>query len=154
MHSIANGKILPYPSPSLNLRLFMKLLSFLLLATSLQVCATGLGQIKLVEKKAPLEKVLKSIKNQSGYDLVYDVAMTVMITIQVGIMVEEPRVGPGVAAGGGAAEHMVPGTGPPRECRFMQHAWVGSDKDVCRVCKLDSGAGSAAEAEAGRLDCQ
>ena len=53
----------------------MKLLSFLLLATSLQVCATGLGQIKLVEKKAPLEKVLKSIKNQSGYDLVYDVAM-------------------------------------------------------------------------------
>ncbi|MCX6298912.1 MAG: TonB-dependent receptor [Bacteroidetes bacterium] len=75
MHSIANGKILPYPTPSINLRLIMKLLSIMLLAASLQVSATGLGQIRLAEKKAPLEKVLKSIKNQSGYDLVYDISM-------------------------------------------------------------------------------
>jgi len=75
MHSIANGKMLPYPTSSINLRLIMKLLSIMLLAVSLQVTATGLGQIRLAEKKAPLEKVLKSIKNQSGYDLVYDISM-------------------------------------------------------------------------------
>jgi len=53
----------------------MKLTAILLLATCLQVYAKGTAQITLSEKKAPLEKVLKAIKQQSGYALIYDVAL-------------------------------------------------------------------------------
>lgn len=53
----------------------MKLTAILLLAACLQVYAKGTAQITLSEKKAPLEKVLKAIKQQSGYALIYDVAL-------------------------------------------------------------------------------
>jgi len=50
----------------------MKITAFLILAAALQVSARGTAQITLSEKKAPLEKVLKKIKQQSGYTLFYD----------------------------------------------------------------------------------
>jgi TonB-linked SusC/RagA family outer membrane protein len=75
MHLTANGKKLPYLSPTLNMRLIMKFTTFMLLATCLQLYATGVAQINLVEKHASLEKVLQTIKKQSGYDLVYDISM-------------------------------------------------------------------------------
>ncbi|WP_432327683.1 hypothetical protein ACRQ5D_31075 [Mucilaginibacter sp. P25] len=47
----------------------MKLSIILLLATILQVSAKSYAQkITLSEKNAPLEKVLKEIREQSGYD--------------------------------------------------------------------------------------
>ena len=52
--------------------LTMRITAIMLLATALQVSARGLGQITLSEKKAPLEKVLNAVKQQSGYDLFYD----------------------------------------------------------------------------------
>lgn len=53
--------------------LIMKLTAILLLATCLQVSATGYTQkISLKEKNAPLEKVLLQIKKQSGYQFWYE----------------------------------------------------------------------------------
>ncbi len=53
--------------------LIMKLIAILLLATCLQVSATGYAQkISLSEKNAPLEKVLQQIKKQSGYQFWYE----------------------------------------------------------------------------------
>ena len=50
----------------------MKLSIILLVATILQVSAKGYAQkITLSEKSAPLEKVLKEIREQSGYDFFY-----------------------------------------------------------------------------------
>lgn len=53
----------------------MQFTAILLLAACLQVYAKGVAQVTLSEKKAPLEKVLLSIKKQSGYGLVYDEQM-------------------------------------------------------------------------------
>src|SRR5919206_833809 len=53
--------------------LIMKLSIILLLATILQVSAKSYAQkITLSEKNAPLEKVLKEIREQSGYDFFYN----------------------------------------------------------------------------------
>ena len=52
--------------------LIMKLTTLIILAACLQTSARSLAQdITLSEKKAPLEKVLKEIKRQSGYAVVY-----------------------------------------------------------------------------------
>lgn len=52
---------------------FMRLLMFFMVAVCLQVAARGLGQsITLREKNASLEKVLQSIKQQSGYVFFYN----------------------------------------------------------------------------------
>jgi TonB-linked SusC/RagA family outer membrane protein len=54
----------------------MKFTAFLLLAACLQVSArTDAQSISLNEKKAPLEKVLREIRKQSGYTLFYDEAL-------------------------------------------------------------------------------
>ncbi|HEY9195482.1 MAG TPA: secretin and TonB N-terminal domain-containing protein, partial [Mucilaginibacter sp.] len=51
----------------------MKLSIILLVATILQVSAKSYAQkITLSEKEAPLEKVLKEIREQSGYDFFYN----------------------------------------------------------------------------------
>ncbi|OQP60561.1 SusC/RagA family TonB-linked outer membrane protein [Niastella vici] len=53
--------------------LIMKLTAIIVLATCLQVSATGYAQkISLSEKNAPLEKVLQQIKKQSGYQIWYE----------------------------------------------------------------------------------
>ncbi|MDI3319451.1 TonB-dependent receptor [Pinibacter soli] len=55
------------------LLLVMKLTTFLLLITFLQVSAKGLGQrITLNETNAPLKKVIQAIELQSGYVFFYD----------------------------------------------------------------------------------
>lgn len=52
---------------------FMRLLMFFMVAGCLQVAARGLGQsITLREKNASLEKVLQSVKQQSGYVFFYN----------------------------------------------------------------------------------
>jgi hypothetical protein len=70
MQLTANGKHLPFPRTQ-TLRI-MKLLSVFLLAAFLQVSARSTAQVTLSERKAPLERILRAIKQQSGYDLVYD----------------------------------------------------------------------------------
>lgn len=76
MELIPNGKACPakagkLPYPSLKMLLIMKFTAFLLLIACLQVSAKGLSQITLSEKNVPLEKVLKKIKKQSGFVVVY-----------------------------------------------------------------------------------
>ncbi|MCO5946535.1 TonB-dependent receptor [Mucilaginibacter sp. RT5R15] len=65
----------------------MKIILLLIIATSLQVNATVYAQkITLSEKNAPLEKVLKKIRKQSGYTFFYESALlkhTHAITIDV-----------------------------------------------------------------------
>ncbi|MFA4868558.1 MAG: SusC/RagA family TonB-linked outer membrane protein [Pedobacter sp.] len=52
----------------------MKIIIFLLMISLVQVSAKGLAQrISLVENNVPVEKVLQSIKTQSGYGFIYDV---------------------------------------------------------------------------------
>lgn len=51
--------------------LIMKLMSFLLLA-AIQLPAIGFSQITLSEKNAPLERIFKTIEQQSGYVFFYD----------------------------------------------------------------------------------
>lgn len=52
----------------------INLTTFLLIIALAQVYAKGFGQkITLSENNAPLEKVLKSIRQQSGYEFIYDV---------------------------------------------------------------------------------
>ncbi len=54
----------------------MKLTALLLLTTALQVAATGYSQtVTLKEKNAPLEKVFKSIQQQTGYDFWFESAL-------------------------------------------------------------------------------
>jgi TonB-dependent starch-binding outer membrane protein SusC len=55
--------------------LVMKMTAFLLFIVCMHVAAKTQAQISLSEKKAPLEKVLKEIKKQSGYALFYDAAL-------------------------------------------------------------------------------
>ncbi len=53
--------------------LVMRLTTVILIASLLQVSASTFGQrITLSEKNAPLEKVLKKIRRQSGYDFFFD----------------------------------------------------------------------------------
>jgi len=52
--------------------LAMKITTFLLLVVLVQASAKSYSQITLNERNAPLEKVLKSIKKQTGYDILYD----------------------------------------------------------------------------------
>lgn len=52
----------------------MRLTAFFIIAACLQSQAKGFSQtVTLLEKKAPLEKVLKDIKRQTGYNFLYDV---------------------------------------------------------------------------------
>lgn len=54
----------------------MKLTALLLLTTALQVAATGYSQtVTLKEKNASLEKVFKSIQQQTGYDFWFESAL-------------------------------------------------------------------------------
>lgn len=53
--------------------LVMKLITFLMLTALTQVSAAGFGQsVTLKEKNASVEKVLRSIATQSGYNFLYD----------------------------------------------------------------------------------
>jgi len=52
--------------------LVMKLTTFLLIIALVQASAKGYSQITLHEKNAPLEKVFKEIKQQSGYAFIYE----------------------------------------------------------------------------------
>lgn len=54
------------------LLLIMKLTAILLFLALMQASAKGYSQITLKEKNAPLEKVLESIKRQTGYVFFYD----------------------------------------------------------------------------------
>lgn len=54
------------------LLLIMKLTSILLFLALMQASAKGYSQISLKEKNVPLERVLESIKKQSGYVFFYD----------------------------------------------------------------------------------
>lgn len=69
MHFAAFGKLMPYPIPKTLLR--MKLTAILLFLFALQSTAETFAQVTLKEKNATLEKVLQTIKKQSGFDLVY-----------------------------------------------------------------------------------
>ena len=58
------------PNPVL---LFMQLTVFLLLFSSLQLCATGYGQVvNLNASNASLENVFKKIKKETGYRFFYE----------------------------------------------------------------------------------
>ena len=65
----------------------MKIILLLIIATALQVNASVYAQkITLSEKNAPLEKVLKKIRKQSGYTFFYESALlkhTHAVTIDV-----------------------------------------------------------------------
>ncbi len=69
MHFAAFGKLMPYPITKTLLR--MKLTAFFIFLFAIQSMAETYAQVSLREKNASLEKVLQTIKNQSGYDLVY-----------------------------------------------------------------------------------
>ncbi len=53
--------------------LAMKITTFLLVVVLVQASAKSYSQINLNENNAPLEKVLKSIKKQTGYSFFYDI---------------------------------------------------------------------------------
>jgi len=66
-------KVIRYAgSPPAKLLLVMKLTTFLLLIALVQASAKGYGQISLHETNKPVEKVLESIKKQTGYVFLYD----------------------------------------------------------------------------------
>lgn len=71
----------------------MKLTTFILMITLMHVSAKSLGQrISLKEKNSPLEKVLDIIKQQSGFDFIYnaDAFNSIKIDIQLNnVSVEE-----------------------------------------------------------------
>lgn len=55
------------------LLLVMRLTAAILLLTFMQISASTMAQkVSIVEKNAPLERVLKEIRKQSGYDIIYD----------------------------------------------------------------------------------
>ncbi|RLJ76838.1 TonB-linked SusC/RagA family outer membrane protein [Pedobacter alluvionis] len=55
------------------LLLVMRLTAAILLLTLMQISASTMAQkVSIVEKNAPLERVLKEIRKQSGYDIIYD----------------------------------------------------------------------------------
>lgn len=54
----------------------MRLTAVIFLAALMQVSASTKAQkISIVEKNAPLERVLKEIRKQSGYDIIYDLSI-------------------------------------------------------------------------------
>jgi hypothetical protein len=64
--------------------LLMKLTTFLLILALVQAAAKGYSQVTLHEKNAPFEKVLTSIKKQTGYTFFYDERITAgRITVDV-----------------------------------------------------------------------
>lgn len=67
--------------------LAMKLIAFFISAACLQVSATGFSQqVTISAKNAPLEKVFKTIKSQTGYGFFYDQKLmkySIPVTIQV-----------------------------------------------------------------------
>jgi len=67
------------------LLMVMKLTTFLLLTVLLQASAKSFGQVTLNEQNVPLEKILKSIKKQTGYAVFYDYnqIQDVKVSIQV-----------------------------------------------------------------------
>lgn len=69
MHFAAFGKLMPYPIPKTLLR--MKLTAIFIFLFVLQSMAETFAQVTIREKNLTLEKVLQTIKKQSGYDLVY-----------------------------------------------------------------------------------
>lgn len=73
MHFAAFGKLMPYPIPKTLLR--MKLTAIFIFLFALQSMAETFAQVTIKEKNAPLEKVLQTIKKQSGFDLVYQKEM-------------------------------------------------------------------------------
>jgi len=55
------------------LLLVMRLTAAILLLTLMQISASTMAQkVSIVEKNVPLERVLKEIRKQSGYDIIYD----------------------------------------------------------------------------------
>lgn len=52
--------------------LVMKLSAFLILATCLQASATGYAQITIVSNHAPLKSVLRTLRQKSGYDILWN----------------------------------------------------------------------------------
>ena len=73
--------------------LTVRLTIILMLGVFLQVSAGGFAQITLIEKNAPLEKVLKLIGQQSGYDIFFNSklvkkAKPVTITVKQGTLQE------------------------------------------------------------------
>jgi len=63
--------------------LVMKLTTLLLIITLMQASASGYSQVTLKEKEVPLKQVLKSIKKQTGYALIYDASILPDVTITV-----------------------------------------------------------------------
>ena len=63
--------------------LVMKLTTLLLIITLVQASAKGYSQVTLKEKEVPLKQVLKSIKKQTGYALIYDASILPDVTITV-----------------------------------------------------------------------
>ncbi|WP_426329888.1 SusC/RagA family TonB-linked outer membrane protein [Pedobacter sp. R-06] len=58
------------------LLLVMRLSAAILLFTFMQISASTMAQkVSIVEKNAPLERVLKEIRKQSGYDIIYDLSI-------------------------------------------------------------------------------
>lgn len=58
------------------LLLVMRLTAAILLFTFMQISASTMAQkVSIVEKNAPLERVLKEIRKQSGYDIIYDLSI-------------------------------------------------------------------------------
>ena len=72
--------------------LFMKLTIFLLFVSILEVSASGYGQkINLSEHNAPLEKVFKEIKKQSGYHFFYEMGL-VDLTKRIDIKIHNAEI--------------------------------------------------------------
>ena len=71
----------------------MKLTIFLLFVSILEVSASGYGQkINLSEHNAPLEKVFKEIKKQSGYHFFYEMGL-VDLTKRIDIKIHNAEIG-------------------------------------------------------------
>jgi TonB-linked SusC/RagA family outer membrane protein len=58
-----------------NIFLKVKLTFIILISVILQVSATGYAQITLKENGAPLERIIQSIRKQTGYDIFYNAGM-------------------------------------------------------------------------------
>lgn len=72
MHSTAIGKVLPFTQQCARI---MKLIALFLILSLLQVAAKSSAQVSLKENAASLEKVLLTIKSNSGFDLFFDRAI-------------------------------------------------------------------------------
>ena len=60
------------------LLLVMRLTAMILMIAFMQLSAATMAQkVSIVEKNAPLERILKEIRKQSGYDIIYDLSIVV-----------------------------------------------------------------------------